>query len=59
MRALLSRCGAFVASNRADLLQVVGGAVIVAGLGFAFGWAVGTIAAGLGLAAYGIAEERG
>jgi hypothetical protein len=59
MRALLARCGAFVARNRADLMQVAGAAVLVAGIGFAFGWAVGTIAAGLGIAAYGISEERG
>lgn len=59
MRALLARCGAFTARNRADLLQVAGGAVLCAGIGFAFGWAVGTIAAGLGIAAYGISEERG
>ena len=50
---------AFLATHRAELLQIIGGAVLVLGVAFAFGYAVGLIVAGLGVTALGIAEERG
>lgn len=50
---------AFISRNRADLLQIIGGALLVVGVGFIFGYAVAIALTGAGVVALGIAEERG
>ncbi len=50
---------AFISRNRAGLLQILGGALLVVGVGFIFGYAVAIAVTGVGLVGLGIAEERG
>ena len=49
---------AFLARHRADLLQILGGALLVVGIGLIFGYAVALALTGAGVVAYGIAKER-
>ncbi len=47
------------ASAIAPALQILGAAAVVVGIGFAFGYALGLVAAGAALVAFGVAVERG
>jgi len=43
----------------ANVLQIAGGALLVVGVGIAFGYALGLVVAGAALVAFGVALERG
>lgn len=48
---------AFLARRWPDVLQVLGGVALVVGISFAFGYALGLVAAGVGLLAAGLVAE--